>query len=310
MASAAVQKTNDTLVHDTWRAFRRGVNRPGDEPFAEIMKNRVKALYEWAESQPNRAYLNSLLGRVQDDIAPKDRVARACGLLELVKSLETTPIRDALIDQTQDDLNIAFDTVYVLNLHGLRDISGLFNEFVNGYNALNKQVFKDRFHISKYYLISTTLTAQNTETMRTIEPLVAKESCDQLYITIFEAYAASNDTAKLASSLSELATSYEQLLKSPSFPVSDQLALQDSIRECKKYAALISILENSPLAQKEFATLRAKINDLAKDRRPMKSNNSSMELLLYAFAAFLLLAVIALIYRSKIVSNTSASSSY
>jgi hypothetical protein len=295
MTSAAAQ--NATIIHATWRAWRQGISEPDDESYAAIMMKRVTVLYEWAKSQPNAPYLNNLLGRVQDDIAPKDRVARACGLLEVVKSLEKTPIRDALIDQTQDDLNIAFDQVYLLNPHGLRAISGLFNEFVNGYNALIKQVFKDRLDLSKYYLISTTLTAQNAETMEQIGPLVAKESCDQLYITIFEAYAASNDTVQLASSLKELATSYEQVLTSSDFSPSDRLAIQERIRECKKYAALIPILNISPIARKEFAAMRARISELAKSRRPAKSNDSSMELLICALAAILLFAVIARIYR-------------
>jgi hypothetical protein len=297
-----VSPTGTDILYTRWRSIIQGDHQPGDEPYADILKKRVSLLSAWAQSQPNASQLKTLLGRVQEATAPNDRITRASGLLEISKSLDKNPaIRDLLVDQAQDDLNIAFDKIYVLNPNGMKDISGIFNAFVQGFDELNKQVFKPRSEPTKYYFIATTLTAQNTEKMKEIAVKGVKEIYDSEFVAIFERFAETDNTDELSKQLTELGEKYNKLLASSSVSVSDYVEIDKRIKECKQFAALIPILKMSPVAKEQFDEMRSNIIKAVKSRRSMNSNRTSIPMLfIYAISTILFFAgVVMLCLKTK-----------
>ncbi len=289
MASTAALKTQGDILYTTWRSIIQGNHSPGDESYADIIKKRVNLLSAWAQSQPNASQLKTLLGRVQEETAPNDRVTRACSLLEIAKSLENPAIRDLLVDQAQDDLNIAFDKIYLLNPNEVRDISGLFHAFVKGFNELNMQIRKPRSEATKYYFIATALTAKNTEKIQEIAVQGAKEIYDSEFVAIFERFAETNNIDESSKRLTELGRKYRSLLVFQSVSLSDRTEIGKSIQQCEQIAVLVPLLETSPVAREQFDVMRSKI---AKAVRSRKSNEASIPILfIYAITAILIFAL-------------------
>lgn len=306
-----VSPTGAEILYTTWRSIIQGDHQPSDEPYADILKKRVSLLSAWAQSQPNASQLKTLLGRVQEATAPNDRVTRASGLLEISKSLDKNPaIRDLLVDQAQDDLNIAFDKIYVLNPNGMKDISGTFNAFVQAFDELNKQVFKPRSEPTKYYFIATTLTVKNTEKMKEIAVKGVKEIYDSEFVAIFERFAETDNTDDLSKKLRELGEKYNKLLASSS--VSDFVEINKRIKECEQFATLMPILKMSPVAKKQFDEMRSNIIKAVKSRRSMNSNQTSIPMLfIYAISTILFFAGVAMLcLKTKKILKISMRTSF
>lgn len=306
-AQRSVQSADiNSVVYTPWRAFIKGgpAITNGMPLYVEILRDRVVRLMAWAQSQPNATQFKTLLGRIQTTASSQDRIQRALSLLEECKALpKKSEIKDLLLDQVQDDLNIAFDESYLLHPKGLENIAPYFNDFVQGFNGLNTQGIKTHrteAGMTAYYFIATTIAEHNRTKLQAIQPQVqdvnaklAKEILDQQYVSLLSS--ANKDNAEsVKTALETLAGEYQKIMRNAT-SIHLIRDLEASLKRCRETTAFMIFVANSTVAQEQLKAMQEKLP------KPVKKEISSafpdtVMLVIYSGLGCLVISAALLVY--------------
>jgi hypothetical protein len=249
-------------VVSRWRSYIEG----RDPSYRAILSERQTKLFNWARWQGNFAELTSLFESIQDtQISASQRIERAIRVLKISKPMigfgapAVAAVKGLLLDQSQDDLLIAFDQLYGLEaeVNETKLLATPFEKLVEGYQELLAQNPTERAVNSKYAILATVLMTFRSQKLPQMVVAWQKIAYNHKLVNIIRDYDKTDDRANALVGLNELSEACEAQLASSSLSLLNRCTLMDRKTQLGSLKVLFIFAEHSLAAKEELKDLIA-----------------------------------------------------